>query len=57
MTHPQLLPRNTVTWLFAGALLATLVYIVRLQRALAAAQQRGDMYRDIAAALDRRHDA
>jgi hypothetical protein len=26
-----------------------------LQRALAVAQQRGDMYRDIAAELDRRH--
>ena len=35
------------------ALLLALAYIVRLQRELLVARQRGDMYRDIAASLDR----
>jgi hypothetical protein len=39
--------------LFVAALITALIYIVRLQRALATARQRGDMYRDIAASLDR----
>ncbi len=32
---------------------AGLLYIIRLRRELAAARSRGDMYRDIAASLDR----
>ena len=36
-----------------AALTAALLYIIRLQRELAAARSRGDMYRDIAASLDR----
>ncbi|MDP9315282.1 MAG: hypothetical protein M3R24_31210 [Chloroflexota bacterium] len=35
------------------AFTAGLLYIIRLQRELAAARSRGDMYRDIAASLDR----
>ena len=55
MTHPApSTQRNIVPWLLAAALGAALLYISRLQRALITAQQRGDMYRDIAAALDRR---
>jgi hypothetical protein len=36
-----------------AALLGALIYIVWLRRALDAARLRGDMYRDIAASLDR----
>lgn len=36
-----------------GVLVAAIVYIVYLQRELTAARSRGDMYRDIAASLDR----
>ena len=39
--------------LFGGVLVAAIVYIVYLQRELTAARSRGDMYRDIAASLDR----
>lgn len=39
------------------ALGAALVYIVRLRQALAESEQRADMYRDIAAALDRQYGA
>ena len=35
------------------AFTAALLYIIRLRRELAAAHSRGDMYRDIAASLDR----
>jgi hypothetical protein len=37
-----------------SAFLLAAAYIVYLRRALAAAQSRGDMYRDIAASLDQR---
>lgn len=40
--------------LLTGLLAAALVYIVILQRRLAAAEMRGNMYRDISARLDRR---
>jgi hypothetical protein len=36
-----------------GVLVAALAYIMYLQRELATARSRGDMYRDIAASLDR----
>lgn len=36
-----------------GVLAAALAYVVYLQRELSAARSRGDMYRDIAASLDR----
>lgn len=36
-----------------GVLAAAIVYIVYLQREVIAARSRGDMYRDIAASLDR----
>ncbi len=36
-----------------AAFSAGLLYIIRLRRELAAARSRGDMYRDIAASLDR----
>ena len=36
------------------ALVAALAYVAWLRRALTVARQRGDMYRDIAAELDRR---
>lgn len=39
--------------LLAVALGLALAYIVRLRRELALAHDRGDMYRDIAATLDR----
>lgn len=39
--------------LTAGVLLIGLAYIVHLRRELARARDRGDMYRDIAAQLDR----
>jgi hypothetical protein len=39
--------------LSAAALLIALAYIVHLRRELAQARSRGDMYRDIAAQLDR----
>lgn len=35
-------------------LIGAVIYVVRLQRQLQAAQMRGDMYRDISARLDRR---
>ena len=37
-----------------GAALGLVAYVITAQRALRAAQLRGDMYRDIAARLDRR---
>lgn len=39
--------------LFSTALVLALVYIAWLRRELAVARDRGDMYRDIAASLDR----
>ena len=36
-----------------GVLVAALAYVVYLQRELTTARSRGDMYRDIAASLDR----
>lgn len=36
-----------------GVLAAALLYVLYLQRELVAARSRGDMYRDIAASLDR----
>lgn len=55
VTYPSQDPpqRNLITWLLAGALGAALVYITRLQRALQAARQRGDTYRDLLGELDR----
>lgn len=50
--YPREPQRNLITWLLAAALGASLVYIVRLQRALGAAQQRGDAYRDLLAQRD-----
>jgi hypothetical protein len=41
----------------AAALIWALIYILRLRRELVMAQQRGDMYRDIAAELDRQRAA
>jgi ATP-dependent Clp protease ATP-binding subunit ClpC len=52
-TQPQ---RNIITWLLAAAVSAALVYITRLQRALQAARQRGDTYRDLLGELDRKHN-
>jgi hypothetical protein len=46
--------RNLITWLLAAALGVALVYITRLQRALQAARQRGDTYRDLVGRLDRK---
>ncbi len=46
--------RSTGIYLLAIGLLLACGYIMRLRRELALAQQRGDMYRDIAAELDRR---
>lgn len=43
--------------LTAAGLLIALAYVVYLQRELAIARQRGDMYRDIAAQLDRQRAA
>jgi hypothetical protein len=43
--------------LAAAALLIALAYIVYLRRELLLARQRGDMYRDIAAQLDRQRSA
>jgi hypothetical protein len=48
--------RTLITWLLAAALGAALVYITRLQRALQAARQRGDTYRDLVGELDRKHN-
>lgn len=42
---------RTVVWL--GAVAGLAAWIVALQQRLNAAQMRGDMYRDIAARLDR----
>lgn len=57
VTYPQNRPQqNRITWLLAAALGAALVYITRLQRALVAARQRGDTYRDLAGDLDRKQD-
>lgn len=44
--------RNALVWLLAAALSVALVYITRLQRALQAARQRGDAYRDMVAERD-----
>jgi ATP-dependent Clp protease ATP-binding subunit ClpA len=44
--------RSPSVWLIFAALGGALVYITRLQRALQAARQRGDMYRDLLAELD-----
>ena len=52
-TQPQ---RNPIVWLLAAALGAALVYITRLQRALVAARQRGDTYRDLVGELDRKQN-
>ncbi|MEF3272974.1 MAG: hypothetical protein K6356_01015 [Chloroflexus sp.] len=41
-------------WLTLVALLAAVAYIVFLQRKLAVAERRGDMYRDIATRLELR---
>jgi ATP-dependent Clp protease ATP-binding subunit ClpC len=49
-------PRRPITWLLLAALGSALVYITRLQRALQAAQQRGDTYRDLVAELDQQQD-
>lgn len=46
-----------VRGLTTGGLLLALAYIVYLRRELAIAKQRGDMYRDIAAELDRQRGA
>lgn len=43
--------------LTAAGLLIALAYIVHLRRELVIARNRGDMYRDIAAQLDRRQAA
>lgn len=43
--------------LTAAGLLLALTYIVHLRRELTSARQRGDMYRDIAAQLDRQRVA
>jgi len=48
--------RSSLMWLLLAALGAALVYITRLQRALQAAQQRGDTYRDLVAELDQHKD-
>ncbi len=39
----------------AAALVIAVAYIIHVRRELARARQRGDMYRDIAARLDRQH--
>lgn len=44
--------RSPMTWLLAAALGGACVYIMRLQRALQAARQRGDTYRDLVAEQD-----
>ena len=44
-------------FLLIVVLLIALAYIARLRRELKLARQRGDMYRDIAAALDRQSAA
>ncbi len=49
--------QRTTIYLLALGLLLAFGYIVRLRRELLTARQRGDMYRDIAAALDRQHAA
>jgi preprotein translocase subunit SecY len=46
------MPRLINIIVFAVAAVA-IVYIIRLRRELAVARDRGDMYRDIAASLDR----
>ena len=43
--------------LTAAVLLIGLAYVVHLRRELARARDRGDMYRDIAAQLDRQRSA
>ncbi len=48
--------RSPIMWLLVAALGAALVYITRLQRALQAARQRGDTYRDLVAELDQQQD-
>jgi hypothetical protein len=40
-----------------GAIAVAVFYIIRLRRDLAIARDRGDMYRDIAASLDRQQQA
>lgn len=50
--HLQPSQRSSITWLLIAALGGALMYITRLQRALGAAQQRGDTYRDLVAELD-----
>lgn len=50
--HPS--QRDAPIGLLLGALFVALIYITRLRQTLVAARQRGDMYRDIAAALDQR---
>jgi len=52
----QLWQRNPIAWLLAAALGAALMHITRLQRALVAARQRGDTYRDLVGELDRKQN-